>query len=281
MSTLESTRTTKITKNYLNSKLACYEQQATFQRLFPKGIEVTEEVAVQHFDDFDWMWAIENLLEDEFRTRALYDEAEAYRARLDARNKIHDDYHQKDDHTPEERQARVDALDETRSVYRKKIAGNFARAFLAQGGRLLLHDEEAGERTLMITADYLRERGACPQQLAKFVSLFPHGVTVSKDLALKHAEDFEWNWAIYTLLEPGDDREKAKQAIDIAEDLYRDTVQPAYQGYIKNWNDGIRRTAYERVRDAARKNLAEELATVFSHYFIKQNGRAVMEDEQL
>jgi hypothetical protein len=132
-----------ITKAYLNQQDACLTQQAVFERHFPQGIAVTEELAVQHADKFDWIWAIENLLEDDARRTAMQQEFEAYRVRCIARDKIDEAYDRKPAHTDDEVRERLDALAELKLEYQRTIAAAFARAFLSQDGRPLL----AGERT--------------------------------------------------------------------------------------------------------------------------------------
>ena len=52
----------KVTVTLLKRKGACSEQVALFKELFPKGVEITEEVCVGVADKFNWNWAAENLL---------------------------------------------------------------------------------------------------------------------------------------------------------------------------------------------------------------------------
>jgi hypothetical protein len=46
----------------------------------------------------------------------------------------------------------------------------------------------------------LRRLGACADQVAKFERLFGERVAVTEALCVRHAEDFEWNWAARNLL---------------------------------------------------------------------------------
>ena len=52
----------KITLDTLRDKDACMSQGRLFARLFPEGVEVTEELCLAHFNKFDWDWCAENLL---------------------------------------------------------------------------------------------------------------------------------------------------------------------------------------------------------------------------
>jgi len=273
-----SIRTTKITRAYLANHLACTDQRNAFDSLFPEGVEVTEELALQHAETFDWDWAIENLLEGDVRREAGSKGDDAYRDRQKARDEINAAYNRKSSHTTDEVRARLEAIGETKRVYQLKLAAIFARAFLQQDGRAVLESEGAGGMTLTITEGYLDHLYACPAQLRKFVSLFPEGVTVTEELAVKHAEDFEWTWAIYTLL-MGEHKTEAKEALEAAEAHYRRTVKPTYEAYVADLNNLVKRANYDRLAEAAHKNLHVELAVVFAHYFIKQGGRPLLMGE--
>jgi len=52
----------KVTSALLRRKGACRDQTDKFVALFPKGIEITEALCVQHAQVFNWDWAAENLL---------------------------------------------------------------------------------------------------------------------------------------------------------------------------------------------------------------------------
>ena len=52
----------KVTKRLLQRKGACSNQVAEFARLFPKGVEITQALCIEHAVVFDWNWAAENLL---------------------------------------------------------------------------------------------------------------------------------------------------------------------------------------------------------------------------
>ena len=54
--------TKKITLRMLKAKGACIEQCERFAALFPKGVEVTEVLCIEHAADFNWDWAAKNLL---------------------------------------------------------------------------------------------------------------------------------------------------------------------------------------------------------------------------
>jgi len=52
----------KLSVERLRQLRACPEQVAVFVELFSSEIDVTEELAVEHLDTFDWNWAAEHLL---------------------------------------------------------------------------------------------------------------------------------------------------------------------------------------------------------------------------
>ena len=59
----------------LEAKGACLEQRKKFKELFPEGVEVTEEKAVEFSSVFDFDWAAETLLKAPLL--AAYEEATA------------------------------------------------------------------------------------------------------------------------------------------------------------------------------------------------------------
>ena len=55
----------KITKELLEVNNACFGQVNLFGKLFPDGVEVTEELCLKHTNDFDFEWAAMVLLTKE------------------------------------------------------------------------------------------------------------------------------------------------------------------------------------------------------------------------
>jgi hypothetical protein len=53
---------------------------------------------------------------------------------------------------------------------------------------------------MIITRKMLRQQHACPNQVARFQELFGDAVEVTVELAVKHAQDFNWDWAAWSLL---------------------------------------------------------------------------------
>jgi hypothetical protein len=53
-----------------------------------------------------------------------------------------------------------------------------------------------------ITVSLLREHGACEEGIAKFQRIFPDGVIVTRELCIKHAQQFDWDLAARRLLTP-------------------------------------------------------------------------------
>ena len=53
---------------------------------------------------------------------------------------------------------------------------------------------------MRVTAELLRAKDACEDQVNMFESLFPEGVEITQELCVKHAGDFDWNWAAKNFL---------------------------------------------------------------------------------
>jgi hypothetical protein len=53
---------------------------------------------------------------------------------------------------------------------------------------------------MIITLEMLRQKHACRDQVARFQELFGAKVAVTVELAVKHAQDFNWDWAAWSLL---------------------------------------------------------------------------------
>ena len=54
--------------------------------------------------------------------------------------------------------------------------------------------------TKKITLRILKAKGACESQCERFAALFPEGVEVTEALCIKHADEFNWDWAAQHLL---------------------------------------------------------------------------------
>lgn len=53
---------------------------------------------------------------------------------------------------------------------------------------------------MKITADLLRSKGACNEQVALFAKLYPKGARVTVAACIKVADKFNWHWAANNLL---------------------------------------------------------------------------------
>ena len=53
---------------------------------------------------------------------------------------------------------------------------------------------------MIITLEMLRQKHACRDQVARFKELFGDAVEVTVELVVKHAQDFDWDWAARSLL---------------------------------------------------------------------------------
>jgi hypothetical protein len=134
-------------------------------------------------------------------------------------------------------------------------------------------------KTLKITREYLEHHLACVEQLECFEESFPDGVILTVELALQHAQTFDWAWAIENLLE-GDvqytalhqeyevfrRRDEACNAINEAYNMQEQHTPEEVKARLA----AIQETKHERQR---------QLASVFASAFILQGGRELMEGE--
>ncbi len=84
----------KITLTMLRRAGACKPQVKRFAELFGEEADVTEELCVQHAQEFEWDWAASNLLDDD--QQKIYREARAsaekiYREACAPAKKIYDE----------------------------------------------------------------------------------------------------------------------------------------------------------------------------------------------
>lgn len=131
-------KTLRITHAYLVELDVCDFYLNVFQRLFPTGVEVTLEEVIRHSANFDWSWAVRNILDPALPS--------GQGARL-AAEKVYADYCNEIDRAyviyhnschQENYRLRTEAA---RKEYRNRTARIFAEAFLVQDGRELLRDE--------------------------------------------------------------------------------------------------------------------------------------------
>lgn len=183
--------TPKITYSELVNLGACDEQLNVFRELFPSGeVEVTEELAVMHAKRFDWQWASEVLLDLEAVCRL---ENERRQAHIDFKLAIAE--------VP--RAARHDSLVviDARTAFFESVARGFVREFTKANAHCVEEYVTSSHTGMKVTYDQLRAADACNGQLEIFSELFPDGeVVLTEELAVTHAEKFDWNWMAYHLL---------------------------------------------------------------------------------
>jgi hypothetical protein len=82
----------------------------------------------------------------------------------------------------------------------------------------------------IITADMLREKQACADQLRVFEERFPNGAEVSEALARELALVFDWEWAAKALLSPSASK-AYNEATALAWEAYNEATAPASKAY--------------------------------------------------
>ena len=87
---------------------------------------------------------------------------------------------------------------------------------------------------MKITLSMLQKEHACSDQVALFKKLFGESVTVTRVLCLKHAADFDWDWAVDELLssdagelwEANVDLVTAMTRLEEASEILQDAIAP-------------------------------------------------------
>jgi hypothetical protein len=96
---------------------------------------------------------------------------------------------------------------------------------------------------MKITAQLLRDRGACEDQVAEFVRYFGEGpVALTDELAIRHTNTFNWGWAAQNLLPPAQ-----------AQEHYNTCVAAAIE-YNRTWALAFVRLAREVEDDNVEEN---------------------------
>ena len=128
----------------------------------------------------------------------------------------------------------------------------------------------------IITLRQLDAKGACQDQRDKFKEIFGSQVEVTLDLCIKHAQDFDFNWAANHLLSSTASLEYERVRAPARAEYERVTA-PAWAEYARvrasPWAEYARVRAsawaeYERVRAPARAEYARVRASAFFHAFM-------------
>ena len=82
----------RITLAQLYAANACLEQVALFESMFGEEVEVTIDLCIKHALDFDFMWAIHNLLSEKAMVDSAKARLNALNAIIAARRQATDDY---------------------------------------------------------------------------------------------------------------------------------------------------------------------------------------------
>ena len=124
-----------------------------------------------------------------------------------------------------------------------------------------------------ITAELLRSKGACRDQVALFEKHFPKGATVTVSRCKKVARIFDWDWAAATLL--SDTAAKAySEACAPAAKAYYEACAPARKAYneacitaLKAYDEACAPAskAYDEACITAMKAYNEACATAFAN----------------
>jgi hypothetical protein len=83
---------------------------------------------------------------------------------------------------------------------------------------------------MTITLEGLKERGACPNQMALFEATFGDHVEVTKGLLLKWCHQFDLRWVAINYL-TGERRKAYKEAVASAWKAYKEAVASAQKAY--------------------------------------------------
>ncbi len=121
---------------------------------------------------------------------------------------------------------------------------------------------------MKLTSERLIELGACEEQIEKFDEIFPEGTDVTIELAVQHANTFNWNWAAEKLL--------TTQALQEYERINAQALQEYERVRVPAWQEYRRVNAqalqeYYRVRVPALQEYQRVNAQAFAETFISQD----------
>ena len=83
---------------------------------------------------------------------------------------------------------------------------------------------------MKITVEQLKKLKACQPQLDLFEKLGLDGVEITEELCVKHAQDFDWDWASERLL-CRSALEEYKRVMGLAWEEYERVIGPAWGEY--------------------------------------------------
>jgi hypothetical protein len=119
-------------------------------------------------------------------------------------------------------------------------------------------------------------KGACESQRDKFKKLFGKSVMVTEELAIKHAQDFDWSWAAkYLLSEPARAEYERVRAPALA--VYNNVLTAAWAEYSRAtepaWAEYSRAIAtaleeYDKANATARAEYNKAMAPAFAKAYI-------------
>ena len=127
---------------------------------------------------------------------------------------------------------------------------------------------------MIITLEMLRQKHACRDQVARFQELFGDAVEVTVELAVKHAQDFDWDWAARSLLSAAGysayiaARAEAKRTYDAATDEARLAYDAARAAALRAYDAATAksRRAYAAATAKSRRAYAAALAAAERAY---------------
>ena len=117
---------------------------------------------------------------------------------------------------------------------------------------------------MYLTADMLREKDACEDQVTIFEEEWPDGVEVTVEAILRAVELWlDIDWFVHQFL-PAPVRKAYNEAMTSAQRAYDEVIAPAQKAY----DEGIAsaRKAYDEVVDPARKAYNEAIAPARKAY---------------
>ena len=118
-----------------------------------------------------------------------------------------------------------------------------------------------------VTLNQLRRLRACPGQLALFKQLFGEAVTVTEELCLQHAHEFDWSWAARHLL-PASAFAEYDRALASARVEYNRALAPADAEYDRATAPA--RAEWDRATASARAERERATASAFARLYLAQ-----------
>lgn len=252
---------------------ACSDPREKMTAQFPDGVEITVELCEEHAKDYDFYWAANHFLKgsDLEHWRTEYTHLEKTHGR--AFDQLYSLHHESGVLSQEEH-SRLYLVN--RDLQFKKMGTLFGNAMLKKAERAAnalarrlktLNDDELRYKVLFLTPERLEALGACSRGVEKFRDKFGNeGTEITKELALLHRNDFEWDAAANLLL---NDTARIEYNV-LADAAYVNSRKVAKLAWTQRDAGELTEWQSNGIQQLAQFNYAGDLAVAFATAIIHQ-----------